>query len=384
MEKVVGILSMQRVLNYGSFLQAYALKQVLLQNGADEVYFIDIEKGRSLPGYELNKSICRKIKLALSFLFAGCLFSRLRDRKFIKEVTDSIASQFPILGLDNPVPSHFDVVFIGSDEVFNCCQKSIWGYTPQLYGRIPQAERVLSYAGSFGHTTYEQLHEVGIAGEIGDTMKKLSGISVRDRNSYEIVERLTGIRPDIHLDPVLIYGYKEEIAERNINIQQPYMVIYSYQGRISDKNEIREIVAFAKSKGLRLISVFCRYNWCDEAVIPETPFDVLAWFKGAEYVVTDTFHGTIFSIITHRSFCSLIRDNNGQKMASLLEQMSLSDRGVLDGDLQKIESVLNIPIGYEMVEDILQKERRRAIEYIRKQLGVTEESSILWKYAVKR
>ena len=52
MGKVVGILSMQRVLNYGSFLQAYALKQLLLQNGADEVYFIDIEKGRSLPGYE--------------------------------------------------------------------------------------------------------------------------------------------------------------------------------------------------------------------------------------------------------------------------------------------------------------------------------------------
>ena len=42
----MGILSMQRVLNYGSFLQAYALKQLLLQNGADDVYFIDIEKGR--------------------------------------------------------------------------------------------------------------------------------------------------------------------------------------------------------------------------------------------------------------------------------------------------------------------------------------------------
>ncbi|OUP21239.1 hypothetical protein B5F32_05390 [Parabacteroides distasonis] len=377
MGKVVGILSMQRVLNYGSFLQAYALKQLLLQNGADEVYFIDIEKGRSLPGYELNKSIWGKLKLALSFLFAGCLFSKLRDRKFIKQVTNSIASQFPILGLDNPVPSHFDVVFIGSDEVFNCCQKSTWGYTSQLYGRIPQTERVASYAGSFGHTTYGQLHEVGVVGEIGDTMKKLSGISVRDRNSYEIVERLTGIRPDIHLDPVLIYGYKEEIAERNINASKPYMVIYSYQGRISDKNEIKEIVSFAKSEELRLISIFCRYDWCDEAVIPETPFDVLAWFKGAEYVVTDTFHGTIFSIITHRPFCSLIRDSNGQKMASLLEQLSLDGRKVLGYDIQKIKSILNVPVNYEMVDGVLQSERKRAIMYIREQLGITTESSAL-------
>ena len=89
-------------------------------------------------------------------------------------------------------------------------------------------------------------------------MKKLSAISVRDRNSYEIVERLTGIKPEIHLDPVLIYGYEKEIVERNINIQQLYMVIYSYQGRISDKDEIKKIVEFAKSKGLKLISVFCR------------------------------------------------------------------------------------------------------------------------------
>lgn len=57
----MGILSMQRVLNYGSFLQAYALKQLLLQNGADDVYFIDIEKGRSLAGFEQENSLLKKL-----------------------------------------------------------------------------------------------------------------------------------------------------------------------------------------------------------------------------------------------------------------------------------------------------------------------------------
>ena len=55
----MGILSMQRVLNYGSFLQAYALKQLLLQNGADDVYFIDIEKGRSLAGFEQETTLLK-------------------------------------------------------------------------------------------------------------------------------------------------------------------------------------------------------------------------------------------------------------------------------------------------------------------------------------
>ena len=66
----------------------------------------------------------------------------------------------------------FDVVFIGSDEVFNCCQKTTWGYTSQLYGHIPQADRIVSYAGSFGHTTLGLLKKLQVDGEIGQTMKE--------------------------------------------------------------------------------------------------------------------------------------------------------------------------------------------------------------------
>ena len=69
----MGILSMQRVLNYGSFLQAYALKQLLLQNGADDVYFIDIEKGRSLAGFEQENSLLKKLFRAIVLLVQGQL-----------------------------------------------------------------------------------------------------------------------------------------------------------------------------------------------------------------------------------------------------------------------------------------------------------------------
>ena len=64
---------MQRVLNYGSFLQAYALKQLLLQNGADDVYFIDIEKGRSLAGFEQENSLLKKLFRAIVLLVQGQL-----------------------------------------------------------------------------------------------------------------------------------------------------------------------------------------------------------------------------------------------------------------------------------------------------------------------
>lgn len=386
MGKIVGILSMQRVINYGSFLQAYALKQLLLQNGADEVYFIDIEKGRELPGFEYskNQSKWHKLKRLLQIIFTGLLFQKIRDRKFTKRLKKSIEDCFPILELDKPAPKEFDLVVIGSDEVFNCCQPAPWGYTLQLYGKVLNAKKVVSYAGSFGHTRYEQLAQLGIDKEIGETMKTMAAISVRDQNSYDIVEKLTGIKAEMHLDPVLIYGYEKEIAERKVNYPEKYMVVYSYQGRINDKKEIKEITSFAKEHKLKLISIFCRYDWCDEAIIPKTPFDVLGWFKGAEYVVTDTFHGTIFSIITGRRFVTLVRKKatvtNEEKVSSLLKQLGLEERCV-EVDKNALNSKLAGDVDRQRVDKALAECRKLCQMYLS---DAITPRTILWEYAVKK
>lgn len=357
--KVVGILSMQQVLNYGSFLQAYALKQLLLQSGTDEVHFIDINPGYILRGFESATKFGRALR-AIKLCLTGRLPSKIRELKFDNKMRASIARNLSTLGLDEQSPKEFDVAVIGSDEVFNCCQVSSWGYTTQLYGNIPEAKKVISYAGSFGHTTYEQLVDLGIDQEIGDTLKTMSAISVRDQNSYEIVEKTAGIKPEIHLDPVLIYGYEKEIKQRTVAYSEKYMIVYSYQGRINDRDEINEIVSFASTKRLKLISIFCRYDWCDEAVIPDTPFDVLAWFKSAEYIVTDTFHGTIFSVITHRPFFSLVRSSNRQKLGYLLEKLGLRERGN-----NSLSSEMELHIDYNLVEEVLKQERERTRGYLR-------------------
>lgn len=362
-KKTVGILSMQRVPNYGSFLQAYGLKRLLLECGAGEVHFIDIEQGRVLPGYAVRRSPLQKIRRIGGALLDGSFLFRWRSRRFYAEMLSRITAAFPLLGLDEPSPEHYDLAVVGSDEVFNCCQACAWGYTPQLFGRIPRADRVVSYAASFGHTTYEEICVQGIGEEIGATLKTMKALSVRDANSYAIVERLTGVTPEVHLDPVLVYGYSAEIESFQLPCEEAYMVVYTYAGRIKSKEEIRRITAFARSRGLKLYSIYSAYPWCDKAIAPATPFDVLAWFKGARYVVTDTFHGTIFSVITHRPFCSLVRENNRQKMSSLLQSLGLESRGGAD-----IGRILDTPVDYDAVEGILDKERKRARAYLKANL----------------
>lgn len=363
MQKIVGLLSMQRAKNYGSFLQAYALKQLLLKNGAQDVYFIDIEDGVQLSGYEENQYIKKFIRI-MKYVINGQLGQKRRDLKFLGQLYENFENNFKLLQLDRTSPHNYDLAVIGSDEVFHCCQQSSWGFSLQLYGKIPNAEEVVSYAGSFSHTSLQDLRHLKIDDAIRDTMKTMKAISVRDEHSAKIVENLLGIKPEIHLDPVLIYGYQQEIASQGSkDLSEPYLLVYSYQGRISDKQEVNNIVLFARKNRLKLISILSRYDWCDEAVIPQTPLDVLSWFSGAKYVVTDTFHGTIFSVITKRPFCTLIRESNREKISYLLRGLNLFSRGSSD-----IEFALKKSIDYQTVDSILNSERKKANAYLTKYL----------------
>ena len=367
MGKIVGILSMQKVINYGSYLQAYALKQLLLKNGADKVYFIDIIQGTPLTGYEYPEwNIKVFIKNFIRSLLTNKLFSHLKNNNYLKKLRQSIENNFGDLGLYETPPNRYDLVVIGSDEVFNCCQMSTWGYTLQLYGEISDAEEVITYAGSFGHTTMEQLCSYKIDDEISVTMKGLKEISVRDDNSEEIVKKLTGRTPLRHIDPVLAYGYKEEIENQKIDYAEDYLLIYSYHDRITNSDEIKVICDFADKNKLKIISVFCRYDWCDKAIIPDTPVEVLGWFKNAKYVITDTFHGTIFSIITHSNFSTIIRDTNRQKITSLLEHFKLENRQSNNDNC--FEQLYKENIDYSEVEKMLERDRLSTMTYLCKHL----------------
>lgn len=366
MSKNVGILSMQKVINYGSALQAYALKQLLLEEGANSVDFIDIRNGEILPEYK-GKGRLFQLWQRQPLLHP---INFIKDLLYSSEYHRSVLAGWNTIGIkaDGGVDEKdMDLVVIGSDEVFNVCQPTSWGYSKQLYGDIRGDARVVSYAGSFGNTELKDLERLGLDKEIGQLMSRMSDISVRDANSVEIVESITGTKPLVHIDPVLAYGYKSEIANPRYEIpEKDYIVVYSYHRRISDKSEIQAIRNFAKKKGKKLMSVMCRYDWCDSYAPVLSPFNVLDWFKNADYIITDTFHGTIFSIITHSRFATLVRPSNRNKLTSLLDVAGLSSRAV--DSPENIEKILLTDIDYSLVENALEPYRRETRKYLSHQL----------------
>lgn len=362
-----GILSMQKVINYGSVLQAYALKQMLLAAGADSVTFMDIKPGRQLKKYVHKGLISRLLEREpLRHPIRFC-----KDLLFSKKYHKSVMSGWPWLGIDNnsseKKEQKIDIAVIGSDEVFNICQPTAWGFSSQLFGDISGPKRIISYAGSFGNTRLQDLKELNIAEEVGHYMCRMHAISVRDRNSVQIVEHITGTKPHCHIDPVLAYGYKKEIgAFVPSKDKDKYIVVYTYHRRITDKKEIDSICSYARAKGKRLVSVMCRYDWCDSYANVKSPLHVLSIFKDAHAIITDTFHGTIFSIITHSKFGTLVRQSNYNKLTSLLRDASLEDR-IVDRP-ENLSAVIDSPIDYDSVETALSPLRKSSAEYLQKQL----------------
>lgn len=359
----IGILSMQKVINYGSFLQAYALKQTYLQQGAESVDFIDIIPGKQLAGLEVGTRR-EKIKRGLGIIWKILTKTPKKTKELIrfrKEYPLSITTHWNLLGIDKKAYStNFDLIVIGSDEVFNCCNATSWGFTSQLFGNIPNKKKCVSYAASFGSTKLQDIKKFHLSKELSYHLSNLDRISVRDDNSREIVRTLTGNEPYLHIDPVLLYDFSKEIEDCPDVTETDYIIVYTYPGRIKSKDERDAIIRFASEKKKKIYTIMCSYDWADELIVPSSPFGVLKWFKNASYVVTDTFHGTIFSIITQKQFAVLVRSSNKNKIGSLLKQLHL-DRATSASDLRKS---LCTPIDYTEVNKHLEELRTDARSYI--------------------
>ena len=356
----IGILSMQEIKNYGSFLQAYSLKKNIEALG-HQCDFVNIIPGKQLPGYE--QTTFNKGKLLIKRLWGIDVIKRFSTiYKFQKRFTKEF---LPYLGVRQGVTEgHFDVVVIGSDEVFNCAQKTWFGFSPQLYSANIDADKVITYAASFGATTIEKLEKLNLKDEIASLIKNIKTLSVRDENSRTVVQSLIGITPSLHVDPVLIYDYTSQVP--TLKHQSDYIIVYSYPGRISDNNEIDYIKKFAKDKGLRLLSIGHYFPWCDDVVVP-SPFEVLAYFRDAAYIITDTFHGSVFSIKYNKQFCTIVREMNKQKLTYLLCQFGLENRIVTD--MSEMSNIMEQPINYNPVNELIDKEKKRSLDYLSQNLA---------------
>lgn len=379
----IGILTQPLLRNYGGILQCYALCEVLKGLG-HEVCVLDrhhytpflrkvLRSVKRILLYSLGKE--KKENILSIWMTAG------QKRKISRHTSEFIARNIPhtrpLMGtkaLRQAAESeHIDTYVVGSDQVwrpvFSPC---ITNYFVD-FDRRDNIVRI-AYAASFGVDTWEYSREeqrtcAGYA-------KKFDAISVREDSGVTLCHDYLGVTAEHVLDPTMLLRreqYEKLVADRNIPVSAGNLLTYILDPS-PEKSEI--VDSISRKLGLTPFSVMpSREADCMNcAMYPEecTSPAVEQWLRGfidARYVVVDSFHGCVFSILFNKPFIAIANSSRGEaRFTSLLKTFDLTDR-LIHGTRELTDSLLSDPVDWELCDGILQSERKKALLFLRTNLN---------------
>lgn len=377
----VGILTILNVNNYGAELQCCALYRKLQQLGYDaEVinYLFGIHPEHVFDGEKRTVPIplkqLIKVKLLPVVQNMFCMFhqknKRLRNKRFDEfhaKYNHLTSTVYPSVKSLYEAKFNYDVLCIGSDQVWNYMK----GYSLEPFFACFDKNNTkrITYASSIGLSSLSVEAEQVFKKELAS----FAYISVREQQASEILEKLLDRKIDVVLDPTLILNKQEwiEVAKYDMCPKEKYLLVYIVTIKPCDYvlTLARHI---AKQRNLKIVRI-CRDAYPEhsgsdvEEILTAGPSDFVGLFSKAEFVVTNSFHGTVFSINFSKPFYSVIKSHHStnSRLTSILKKLGLEDRIV--------------PVGSQlpMISDIdfsdpsakLEAERKLSIEYINKALS---------------
>lgn len=328
-------------INCGTFLQAYSLKKFFEDKGFD-VYFLSL-KGNAYDVYESTKNVSKQ---HLSFKEFIIKFIRKVKLKLVFKKSCSFFKTINLFELNND--SKIKYVVIGSDELWNVRNNSFKHYK-EYFGYNFCDKTVIAYAPSVNDTTITDLKKMyGVV-----DFSNFDKLSCRDKKTMKLLEK-AGFSDVVEvLDPTMIVdGFDDIIEPIKLN---KYIVVYGHSFTETQK---KAIMNFAKNHNLKTVSITKYFSWCDKNIVA-SPGQFLSYIKNADYVITSTFHGTVFSILFKKNFVVYL--NNGSKISDLLEKFELNDR---IGDNREIEAVISEKIDYLKLDELKEYFKNISINYL--------------------
>lgn len=355
----IGILTHYTVNNQGAQLQLYALYNFLKDLGHD-VYVQTYRKNYDFDsnnnekrneisaksiGYILKEFVLKKgIRLTLHNIKKYKINNKFRTDNF----------NFCHYAID-----HVDVSVVGSDEVFSID----YGPNIMMFGHGVNADHLIAYAPCIGRTTMEEIEAKHCRALMESGLKQFEALSARDEHTIKMVSFLTGEKNiPLVCDPVLLYDFSKVNASHR-KIKDKYLIAYTYDRYFTEPEQIQAIRNYAASKGLKVASVGTFHKWCDYNIACD-PLSWIEYFRDAEEVVTNTFHGTILSIITNTPMAVMSKQ---PKIISLLENLGLQERRMQD--LTEIESIMSKPLDFEEMNKKWMSMRKFSESFIKDALG---------------
>lgn len=325
------IVTVYNSINSGSYWQAKALEIYLKNKDIDVYFYRRNNKSLKASSSKINQFL-RRIKLLLN----GNM-KEIKKYNYSLKIFNKLCSDFKIIDNKSEVYDSIDCFILGSDTIWNVNDKFFYREYQTYFGGIFKGKNVISYAASVGNSSIEKILQLQNTKEY---INNLSNISVRDNCTMDIIRQMCNKDIKLVSDPTLLLSksdYERILLDANIKSnRQKYIFTYLFND-LSEK-QIIVLKEYANKNGYRIISGTRNYKWCDECVVNH-PLNFLDYINFAEYVITDTFHGTVFSINLRKQFSVI--DRNKNKVNDFLSFINMNDRKENDISIDGFMKTIN-------------------------------------------
>ena len=335
----IGILTVPFNNNYGGFLQAFALKRVLECMG-HKVMIINRRRNRT-----------RTLRSRIGDLLRGLHFLEDKQKK-LNKYTNQFQKKylFPYTKkyyssqeLRKCVKYKFDAVIVGSDQVWRYWYFKNW--IDDFFCNFLEGTNIphISYAASMG--TDEMDYPQDKIERCSNLLKDFKAISVREESSVKLLREYFGVENvQVVLDPTFLLdkqAYVDLFKDKYTKSERPYIFTYI----LDDSEEIKQsIEEFSRQKNMPVVNIKAQTGVINELDVIEPVEKWLSAIYYADYVITDSFHGTVFSLIFNKQFVVYGNIQRGMsRMQDLLGRLELTDRLLSSDDAagEKLTQFIN-------------------------------------------
>lgn len=365
----IGILTLPFNNNYGGYLQAYALMTVLKKMGHDVELIYRRPKRRPLK-YRILNPIKTVIKILLGMPHCGFIMNQetdlRRDGKLLmpfvdKNIVPRTKPFYTTASMKKSCAGKYDTIIVGSDQVWRP------KYLPNIYDFFlefveDKNVKKIAYAASFGTSTPEYTEEQKL--KCGHLISSFSAISVRENSGLDVIRSFgwkTNSIPQLVLDPTFLLE-RDKYFEYLLLDESNNIFCY-----ILDKDEKNtELIKLAEqilhTSSFEIMKDSMSKSFCQPSI--ET---WLSCIYNSKFVLTDSFHGMVFSIIFNKPFAVCVNHNRGaDRFRSLLFQLNLESRII--NSKKELETIINKSICWNEVNKKLQAMRLASLHFLTESL----------------
>jgi hypothetical protein len=356
--------------NYGSLLQTYAIQQYLLKANYDNeiIYYKENSVLKRILRFSNSAYTVSKFKIIIRQLYIKLFYKDIggelekRSNKFEQFKKDHLLFSNIIVGSNNLIDEikNYDQVVLGSDQVLHPANLLMNYFNLNF---VPSSMKKIGFAPSFGVSSIPENQK----NRTKNYLKRFEHLSVREIAGKKIVKDLTGRDVPVVCDPTLLVKKKiwddliAEVPKKEVNYIFCYFLGENPKHR-SFANELKKLTGF-EIITLKYLDEFVKsdMDFGDISPFEVGPSEFVSLISNAEYVLTDSFHASIFSIIYHRKFFTFNRfaetkgKSTNSRISSLFKTLNLNNRLILGNE--NPSDLVKDEINYKNVENEINKIR---------------------------